>query len=93
MTSAKLNLSKIERNSHDLLSTELDDELVIMQIKTGNYLKLNNLSKVIWRKIEKPIAFEKLIQDLTSEYDVTEEVCKRETMRLLETLGNQGLLK
>ncbi len=82
----------ISRKTENLFETELNDELILMRAQTGEYITLNKVAKIIWKKIEQPTTFEELINHLLSQFNVSKEICISETNQLLEKLNNEGLL-
>jgi len=44
--------SIIRRNDEQFVSTQIDDELVMMDIQNGNYIKLNKMANIIWEQIK-----------------------------------------
>jgi hypothetical protein len=46
--------------THDMLSTELDQETVLMSIDAGAYYGLAGPARSIWEKLEKPLTFSAL---------------------------------
>lgn len=75
--------TQLTRNDEDFLCTEVDGETVIMNIKTGNYFGLNDISTDIWKYMDKPIAFKDLISKIMSEYKVDKKTCENDTTALL----------
>ena len=83
MDNSLFNTSAIERKADNVYTTLLHDELVIMDAVSGEYVTLNPIARVIWDQLERPIHLEDLITRLISIYDVTEEICREETLRFL----------
>jgi hypothetical protein len=82
----------IKRKDKNILITGLGNEMVMMDLESGNYITLNNLGRIIWEKIEQPILVSDLIGYLLSKYDVTELQCKKETFTFLARLHAEGLI-
>lgn len=82
----------IKRKDKNILITGLGNEMVMMDLESGNYITLNNLGRIIWEKIEQPIRVSDLTDYLLSKYDVTELQCKEETFTFLARLGAEGLI-
>ncbi|MFN4086455.1 MAG: PqqD family protein [Spirosomataceae bacterium] len=93
MDNYSFNSLAIERKTDNVYSTLLDDELVIMDAMSGDYVTLNPIARVIWDKLEHSIHLDDLISHLLSAYDITEEICREETIRFLTKLHQLGLLK
>ncbi len=82
----------IKRKDKNILITGLGNEMVMMDLESGNYITLNNLGRIIWEKIEQPIRVSDLTDYLLSKYNVTELQCKEETFNFLERLNAEGLI-
>lgn len=75
-----------------LLATELDGEVVLMNIDRGNYYGLETTARRIWELLEEPKPVAALCAQLQAEFDVTPEVCEREVMHFLAQLRDEGLI-
>jgi hypothetical protein len=83
----------VQRNTGEILTSNIGDDLVIMDITQGNYVGLNKIANVIWQQIEKPIRVEDLIQYLMGRYDVQQDECTADTLLCLQKLQEQKLVK
>lgn len=76
----------------DMLSTELDQETVLMSIDAGAYFGLAGPARSIWEKLEKPLTFSDLVDKLVLEYNVTPEACAEDLQGFLAQMEQEGLL-
>ena len=76
-------MEKYSRNSN-IIDGELDDNQEMMHLERGKYFGLNPVGKRIWELIEEPKNFSEIIQQLLSEFDVTEEQCTKEVKAFLD---------
>lgn len=74
------------------ISGRLHDELVMMNIKKGKYFSLNPVATRIWDMLENALSAEELCLQLTDEYDVDAEQCRKEVAELLEEMEKLGLI-
>ena len=74
------------------LSACLDNEIVMMDEKTGEYKTLNETAGRIWQILEekKSISFGELCQLLKSEYDVSQEVCEAESASFITKMAKEN---
>jgi Coenzyme PQQ synthesis protein D (PqqD) len=79
--------------THDMLSTELDQEMVLMSIDAGAYYGLAGPARSIWEKLEKPLTFSALVDQLVLEYKVTPEACAADLQGFLGQMEREGLLR
>ena len=84
--------SKVKRDDSEVLCSELGNELVVMNLLSGNYIGLNAIASSIWREIAEEIIVDDLIARLTQRFDVDQLQCSRETLTCLEALKAQQLL-
>lgn len=75
----------IQRNDVKFLANKLGEEMVMMNMETGDFITMNNVGADIWTLAEQPIPVKELIQKLLSLYETTEEQCINETMQFLQT--------
>lgn len=83
----------IQRNDENLMSNELDEELVIMDIENGNYIGINRTGYFIWKALDKPMKFAELIDLLVIKYAVDQQKCILDTTLYLEMMLKQNLIK
>ena len=82
-------LSRVE----ETISTELDQEKVLMNIEAGVYYGLAGTARSIWDALESPHTFGELIDSLVAQYEVDLEVCQAYTIKFLDKLKQEGLLR
>jgi hypothetical protein len=76
-----------------MLSTELDQETVLMSIDAGAYYGLKGPARSIWEKLESPQTFSALVEGLVGEYRVTPEACAADLVGFLAEMEQEGLLR
>jgi len=78
--------------AQDMLSTELDQETILMSIDAGAYYGLKGPARSIWEKLESPLTFSALVDMLVKEYRITPEVCAADLNGFLAEMEREGLL-
>ncbi len=78
--------------SEDFLSSEIDGEMVMMNIETGAYIALNETGKSIWNLVIEPKKIHDIISSLMKEYDVTKEVCENDVLPFIQLLLEQKII-
>jgi hypothetical protein len=86
----KIDAMRIERND-EIAWSELDDEIVLLDIEAGNYYSLNEVSAFIW-KIADGTTVKQIVDSVTSEYDVDRSQARDDVLRLLGELSEKNLL-
>jgi hypothetical protein len=76
-----------------MLSTELDQETVLMSIDAGAYYGLKGTAQCIWEQLETPLTFSALVARLVEEYQVTPEACAADLCGFLAEMEREGLLR
>lgn len=83
-------LIKIDENT---MTSEVDGEMVLMNVNSGEYFGLDEISSNIWRLIDGKRSFTNIVEELLKEYEVDEETCIKDTRPLLIKLLNLQFLK
>ena len=83
--------STISKNPQ-IISSKMDDEVVMMSVEKGNYYGLNRVGSEIWEKLTEPLTVSLLCDKLLQEFDVEKEQCEREVITYLEKLVSEGLI-
>ncbi len=76
----------------DKLSTELDQETIILDMDSGIYSQLNPVASTIWQLLIQPVNYDTIVQKITAEYDTTEAKCKQEIIDFLIALAEHNLI-
>lgn len=79
--------------ANDLLSTELDQETVLMSIDAGAYYGLQGPARRIWESLEIPMTFSELVDCLVREYHVSSTSCASDLQKFLAVMEREGLLR
>jgi hypothetical protein len=79
------------KRSAELLEAEVGEDLVALNPQAGDCFGFNQVAKQVWRSLEEPKSFERLRDELLSEYDVSPEQCSVELQSLLDDMVSQGL--
>lgn len=88
-----LSLNSTICRSKELLSTQIDDEMVLMSIERGNYYGLDAIATDIWQRLEQPLAVVDLCAALAKEYDADTETINRDVLALLEQFVAEGFIE
>lgn len=75
----------IKRNPNQVFSI-IDDEVVMLSIKNGEYYSLNKVGSEIWKFLSEPREFKTIIKYLSQEYDSNESNLSNDTSEFLYEL-------
>jgi hypothetical protein len=81
----------LTRNT-EMLSTELDQDIVLMNIDAGAYYGLAGTARSIWEKLATPMTFSALVGMLVDEYEITPEAVAADLQGFLGKMERKGLL-
>ena len=87
-----VTLESVVSRNPQIISSKMDDEVVMMSIEKGNYYGLNRVGSEIWEKLTEPIKVAGLCDRLLHEFDVEKERCEREVITHLDKMVNEGLI-
>jgi hypothetical protein len=76
-----------------IVFNKLDDEIVMMSIKNGEYYGLDNIGSRIWEIIENPVSVRQIIDILKDEYEVAGDQCKIDVNEFLDLLLKKNLIQ
>ena len=62
--------------AEDVRTRQVEDEVVVVNMKSGNYYVLDDVSTFLWSQLEqKPSSVDELLASLLEEYETTREEC------------------
>lgn len=95
MTTSQLEIvdsSEVVAVSEQIFS-DLAGEAVILNLKSGVYIGLNEVGAIIWSWIQEPKTVESLQTQLLNEYEVEPELCHKDLIKTLQDLKAAGLIE
>ena len=75
------------------VSSDLGDEVAILDLKGGTYYGLDAVGSRIWSLIQEPRTVNEIRNILLEEYEVEPERCERDLLALLRRLADEGLVE
>lgn len=90
--------SRLDRSSRicrrpTVLATEVEGEVVIMDIEKGLYFGLDAIGTYIWKRLETPMSVSELAPVLRKRYAADMETIERDVLVLMSKLVEQGLVE
>ena len=79
--------------SSNQVSTEVDGEIVLLNLSDGLYYGLDAVGARIWGLIQEPKTLAQILTALLDEYEVNPVVCRQDTLALLEQLAARDLIE
>jgi hypothetical protein len=85
-------MQKYIRNK-ELITADLEEDLVMLDIDQGKYFSLNPIGKKIWELLETEASLDEICSKLLLEYDVSMEECTNDVKNHLEELAQLKLIQ
>jgi len=76
----------------DQVSSDLGDEVAILNLKNETYYGLNSVAARVWQLIRTPRTVREVWEAVAAEYDVEPDRCERDVLTLLQKLADAGLV-
>jgi len=89
----EISLNSRVRILDDVLFQELQGEAVLLNLKTGVYLGLDQLGTQIWQLLQADGSLGKVSEVILQEYDVTPEKLTQDLVSLVAQMEQQGLVE
>ena len=83
--------SRIQVNE-DVLFQELQGEAVLLNLKSGIYFGLDPIGTRIWQLFAQHELLTEIAQTIVAEYDVAEDHCSADLLKLVGDLEQHGLV-
>ncbi len=72
--------------------SDMDGDMVMMNVDNGKYYNLGTIGGKIWGMIEYPKTVQHIIAELVMEYDVEQTQCEHQVITFLDHLLTEGLI-
>lgn len=79
-------------NKQDVVFTQLEDEAVILNLRTKYYFTVNETGSRVWELLEQGQSPEAIVQTIADEYEVAPEECAADVNDLIGKFEREGLL-
>ncbi|NCJ08145.1 PqqD family peptide modification chaperone [Synechococcales cyanobacterium C] len=87
ITNSTIVVAKPEQVSSDLVN-----ESVILDLKSGMYYGLNEVGSIIWKFIQSPQSVNSVVNEVINNYDVEINQCNNDVLQLLHNLLDAKLI-
>ena len=84
--------TRIKRKKEHLISTQSNDDLIMMNLHNGDYIHMEKSAVDIWELIATDITYAELIEQFMILYDVSETECRQDIALFLQQLNDQNML-
>ena len=81
------------KRADSLSFTELDGELVCLNLESGEYSGLRDVGQTIWEHLDQPRAVDELVEVVVAEYDVESDRAATDVQAFLSELRQAGFVE
>jgi hypothetical protein len=81
------------RKTRELLESEVNDEVVALDVDKGQCYGLNAVGSRVWRLLETPKSLDEICSELQVEYEIEPDMCVAQVGGLLNELKGEGLVE
>jgi hypothetical protein len=85
--------ASIVSRSPSVVAAETDGEVMMMSIVHGRYWSLDDVGSEIWRRIEPPCSFDRLVDALAEEYDADRATIAADVRALLTRMRVEDVVR
>jgi len=76
-----------------IVSGSIKDEMVMLNMQNGKYYHLNHVSSRICQLIKNAMYLDEICNELTSEFRIEQEECKKDVQKHLDQLLKLGIVE
>ena len=76
----------------ELISVDMDGDVVMMSVSKGNYYGINPVGARIWELLAQPHTLAQLSAIITAEYEVEDSVCAADIRTFVERMLTEGVV-
>ncbi|MEM7331984.1 MAG: PqqD family protein [Chloroflexota bacterium] len=88
-----MEMQNVQYKVHpETISSEVENQVVLLQYESGVYFTLNEVGTNIWQLIEEEKTHQQIINELQRMYDVNEERLNQDVLALVKQLKEKGLI-
>jgi hypothetical protein len=85
-----LALSTVVVAASDHVSTPMNQETVLLNLKTGKYYSLNRVGTFIWEQLKEPASLAQVVDATLAKFDVDRARCEADVRRIIQGLVDAG---
>ena len=88
----EINSSVIKRST-DQIACDMGGEVVILDLKSGNYYGLDAVGARVWTLIEAPTSLADIRRIIMDEYEVDAQTCERDILAFINQMQAVGIVE
>ncbi len=87
-----LSMKSVVCRSSDIVTSEIDDSIVMMSVSAGTFYGLNAVGSAIWQFVERPTTVATIITHISAEFEVSEAQCQDDILTFIEAMLDKKTL-
>jgi hypothetical protein len=87
-----LTLNTTITRAPSMVSTEIEDSVVMLDVDLGRYFELNAVASVIWALAEQPCTIAQIHAKLTDEFAVDPDRCERDIIMFITDMIDRKVI-
>ncbi|MFT6136953.1 MAG: hypothetical protein ACJARP_000504 [Vicingaceae bacterium] len=88
-----IKLANVITKNENVLSSEIDGDIVMMNIESGKYVSMNAVGSEIWKMLEnESVSVNQVSENLIKLFNVGQEQCEKETLTFCSKLFEENLI-
>ena len=90
--SKEITASSIIQADRESIASEMQDEVAILDPRSGMYFGLDQVGSTIWKLIQQPIRVKDIQDAIMEEYDVARNQCEKDLYFVLKEMSDHRLV-
>lgn len=78
--------------TQEVVTSDIDGEVVMMSIAKGNYYGMDAIGSRIWELMAHPIKVKDLVKLLLEEFKVDYQTCEKDVLKFLNELHDDNII-
>lgn len=79
--------------SPEVLSSKIDEEVILMSIEADSYFGLDPVASRIWEILStQPASVDELVAAMMEEYETDEETCRKDVQDFIDDMSGRKLI-
>ena len=88
----KIHTDTIFQKNSEIISSKIDDEVVMMSVEEGKYFGLDPVGSIIWELLDAPSSINMILPQLLDQFETTKEQCEKDCLMFFKDMLKQKTL-
>ena len=89
----RIDDTAIASRGENMITAEVGEESVLLDIDTGYFFQLNTSASLIWTLLETPLSMGELCARLEKKFAVEAETCRSDVLEFVVDMRDRGLVE